>query len=95
MCCLFSETLRKYPPVPFITRQCVADYKVPNTDITLDKGTDVIIPLTNIHYDEDNFENSENFDPERFNPENIKNRHQYAHIPFGEGPRVCIGMYIV
>lgn len=94
---LFSilETLRKYPPLPFITRECVQDYTVPNTAVKLEKGEAVLIPIKNIHYDETIYENPTEFDPDRFSPENKHERHQYAHIPFGEGPRVCIGLYPV
>lgn len=89
----FLETLRKYPPLPFVTRKCVEDYTIPNTGITIDKGTGVLIPITNIHYDEDIYENPKEFNPERFTKENKQRRHPYAHIPFGEGPRICIGNF--
>lgn len=87
----FSETLRKYPPIPIITRQCVEDYKIPETDVLLEKGTKVMIPIKNIHYNEKIYDDPEKFDPERFSAEKKQRRHQYAHIPFGEGPRICIG----
>lgn len=80
-----------YPPLPVITRQCTEEYTIPGTDITLEKGTGVMISIKNIHYCEDIYENSEKFDPERFSPEEINKRHSYAYIPFGEGPRICIG----
>ncbi|CAG9819628.1 unnamed protein product [Phaedon cochleariae] len=89
---VIDETLRKYPPVPFVTRKCVEDYKVPNSDLIIKKGIRVFIPIRGIHYDEDYYEASEVFDPERFSDENKQTRHPYAHIPFGEGPRICIGM---
>lgn len=44
-----------------------------------------------MHYNEDIYENPEEFDPERFSAENKQKRRQYAYIPFGEGPRICIG----
>lgn len=86
--------MRKYPPVPIVTRECVQDYQVPNTDVTIEKGTRVIIPIKAVHYTEENYPNPEKFDPERFSEENKKQRHPYTHIPFGEGPRICIGMFI-
>lgn len=85
------EALRKYPPGLFITRQCTIDYKIPNSDVIIDKGTAIIIPVKNIHYNEDIYKDPEKFDPERFNSENKGKRHLYAHLPFGEGPRFCIG----
>ncbi|RZB39007.1 p450 domain containing protein [Asbolus verrucosus] len=88
---VINETLRKYPPVPFLTRKCVKDYKVPGDDVVIEKDTAVIIPILPIHYDKEYFPDPEKFDPERFTEENKNSRHSYAHIPFGEGPRMCIG----
>ncbi|KAJ8940735.1 hypothetical protein NQ318_005486 [Aromia moschata] len=88
---VIDETLRKYPPVSFVTRVCVKDYKVPDEDIVIEKGTRVFIPIRGIHYDARYFKDPEVFDPERFNEANKKNIQQYSHIPFGEGPRICIG----
>lgn len=87
------ETLRKYPAVAFITRKCVQNYVVPDTDVTLEKGDQLLIPIKAIHYDEDIYEDPTKFDPDRFNFENKQNRNNYAFIPFGEGPRQCIGRW--
>lgn len=89
------ETLRKYPSLAFINRECVQDYKVPDSDVTIEKGTNVIIPIKTIHYMKSVYEAPEKFDPERFSPEEKEKRHPFAHIPFGEGPRLCIGSWIV
>ncbi|KAJ8932740.1 hypothetical protein NQ314_014437 [Rhamnusium bicolor] len=85
------ETLRLYPPLPMLLRLCVEDYKVPGEDVVIEKGTRVIIPICGIHYDEDYYKNPEVFDPERFSEENKKTLNRYTHLPFGEGPRICIG----
>jgi cytochrome P450 family 6 len=45
-----------------------------------------------IHYDEEYYPEPKKFDPERFSDEYKKTRHNYAFMPFGEGPRNCIGM---
>jgi cytochrome P450 family 6 len=89
---VIDETLRKYPPVPFLTRKCVKDYKIPDEDIIIEKGTTVVLSVLGIHYDEEYYPDPEKFDPERFTEENKNLRHHYSHIPFGEGPRLCIGM---
>lgn len=83
--------MRKYPPLSFITRKCVEDYELPGEDVIIEKGTIVLIPVRGIHYDEEYYPEPKKFDPDRFTEENKRDRHQYAHIPFGEGPRICIG----
>lgn len=81
-----------YPPLGFLTRECTMDYKLPNTDFVVEKDTTIIFSVKGIQYDEEYYENPTVFDPDRFSEENKKNRNQYTHMPFGEGPRICIGM---
>nr|CAD7401805.1 unnamed protein product [Timema poppensis] len=87
-----SETLRKYPILPFLDRMTLRDYKIPGTNIVLEKGTSVFIPLLGFHNDPKYFPNPNEFNPERFTLENRKSIPNYAYMPFGEGPRKCIGM---
>ncbi|KAF2902944.1 hypothetical protein ILUMI_03244 [Ignelater luminosus] len=89
---VIEETLRKYPPVSNLNRVCKADYKIPDTDITIEKGTLVLIPVLGLQRDEDYFPDPERFDPERFSEENKRNISQFSYLPFGEGPRICIGL---
>ncbi|KAJ8913633.1 hypothetical protein NQ315_007350 [Exocentrus adspersus] len=88
---VIDETLRFYVPLPFVTRMAAEDYKLPGEDVVIEKGTRVMIPIQAIHMDEDIYPEPNKFDPERFNDKNKAGRHPYAHIPFGEGPRICIG----
>lgn len=87
-----TESLRRYPPIPTQIRLTTEDYKVEGTNHILPKGLQIMVPTYSIQNDEKYFPDPEKFDPERFTPENIKARHPYAFIPFGEGPRICIGM---
>ncbi|XP_018561044.1 cytochrome P450 6k1-like isoform X1 [Anoplophora glabripennis] len=88
--CIF-EALRKYPVLPFLDRRCNEDYKVPGTDLTIEKGMPVYIPLMALHYDEHYFPEPEKYDPERFSESNKHNVNGLYYMPFGEGPRICIG----
>ena len=92
---VFTETLRKYPIVPFLDRKCSSDYELPasngNGTVKLPAGTSVYIPVLGLHYDPTYFPEPEKFDPDRFTEENKHSRPNYTYIPFGEGPRMCIG----
>ncbi|CAO1432994.1 unnamed protein product [Diamesa hyperborea] len=86
-----NETLRKYPVVGVLLRFCSEDYDIPDSKHVIKKGTQVLIPVYGIHTDENIYPNPTQFDPSRFNPEEVAKRHNCAFIPFGDGPRVCIG----
>lgn len=86
-----SETLRKYPPVGNLFRQCTKPYKIPESNVTLDKQSRVFISVHAIHRDPKYYPNPDKFDPERFTPEEKAKRHPMTYMPFGEGPRMCIG----
>jgi len=90
---IVSEILRLYPAVVRLERKCAQDYRIPETNMVIPKGTYVGIAAAGIHRDEKYYPNPNQFDPERFNAENKAQRHQYAHMPFGHGPRNCIGTY--
>ncbi|XP_044261778.1 probable cytochrome P450 6a13 [Tribolium madens] len=87
-----DETLRLHPPAAQTSRRCIKDYKIPDQDVVIKKGTSVTISILGIHHDPEYYPDPEKFDPERFTEENKSLRHNYAFLPFGEGPRNCIGM---
>ena len=89
----FSETLRKYPPVPILNRECTKDYQIPDTDVVLEKGMPTVIPVYALHHDPKYYPEPDRFDPERFNEDEKAKRHHYVYLPFGEGPRICIGKF--
>ncbi|EFN69191.1 Probable cytochrome P450 6a13 [Camponotus floridanus] len=86
------ETLRKYPPAPLISRKCEYNYQIPNSKVELPSGMRVIIPIYGFHHDPNYYPDPMKFNPERFTEENKRTRHPYTYLPFGEGPRNCIGM---
>lgn len=91
-----SESLRKWGPGFQTDRICEKDYtiepKLPGEQAYLvKKGTLMMVPIIGFHYDPQYFPNPEKFDPERFNDDNKKNIVPYSYLPFGIGPRNCIG----
>ncbi|CAG9809709.1 unnamed protein product [Chironomus riparius] len=92
--CCVDETLRKYPIVPVLFRISTKDYKVPNSDVVIEKDTPVFIPLMGMQRDPKIYENPLQFKPERFLNSSSGNPNISAGIvyaPFGDGPRNCIG----
>lgn len=64
---------------------------VPGTQINIPAGTRVQVPSSVLHYDENNFSDPLEFQPERFLAENKNNIKPCSHMPFGAGPRMCVG----
>ncbi|KAF2886191.1 hypothetical protein ILUMI_19982 [Ignelater luminosus] len=89
---VIDETLRKYLPLAMLNRKCVLPYKIPDTDVVIDKETAVIISTLGIQRDPEHFPDPERFDPDRFSEENKSKIKPFTYLPFGEGPRVCIGV---
>ncbi|XP_075213871.1 uncharacterized protein LOC142320081 [Lycorma delicatula] len=84
------ETLRLHPLLSVITRYCTKDYKIPGTDVVIEKGTLLNVPVLGFHKDPQYFPN-----PEIFNPDHFKNMEEIpkgVYFPFGHGPRICIAM---
>ncbi|KAK8721554.1 hypothetical protein OTU49_012781, partial [Cherax quadricarinatus] len=86
------ETLRLYPPGPYVERVCTKQYKIPGTDIIMNPGDEVILPFWSLHHDPRYWTHPEVFLPDRFLPENKVNIISFTHMPFGMGPRNCIAM---
>ncbi|XP_071040270.1 cytochrome P450 3A8 [Parasteatoda tepidariorum] len=89
---VISETLRHCPPASRLERKAETDYELGNTGITLKKGMMVTVPIYAMHKDPQNFPDPEKFDPDRFTAEERAKRNPYVYMPFGAGPRNCVGM---
>lgn len=86
-----DEALRLYNPVLRMERRANRDFVLGNTGITIPKGMIVGIPVWALHHSEKYFPQPEKFLPERFLPENKDQIVPSTYLPFGEGPRNCIG----
>lgn len=85
-----DEALRLYPVLGVLTREVVEKYTLPS-GLEVDKGVRIHIPVYHLQHSPDHFPEPERFRPERFLRENKKNVKPYTYMPFGEGPRICIG----
>jgi cytochrome P450 len=87
---VLKESMRLYPPVPLMTRQAVADTVLEGRGIRA--GTSLVMPIYTIHRHARRWEEPDAFVPERFAPEREDAIPRYQYMPFGAGPRICIGM---
>ncbi|KAH8355098.1 hypothetical protein KR093_005418, partial [Drosophila rubida] len=85
------ETLRKYPVLAHLTRKTNSDYSPDDPKYYIEKGSAVVIPALGLHYDPDIYPEPEKFKPERFTEAEIQARPSCTWLPFGDGPRNCIG----
>lgn len=88
---VIHEALRLYPPFWMIDRIAVSDDRV--GDVIIPGGSTVIVYVYGAHHAPRHWQNPENFDPERFDKEQMKARTPFTFLPFGGGPRVCIGQH--
>nr|QVK45579.1 cytochrome P450 [Brachionus paranguensis] len=87
---IIDETLRMFPAAVRLDRVAGEDFEYEGMKI--EKGQMVVVPLWALHYDPNLYPEPEKFDPERFNEKNKQNRDANAYLPFGNGPRNCLGM---
>ncbi|XP_048223825.1 cytochrome P450 3A25-like [Perognathus longimembris pacificus] len=85
-----NEALRFYPIANRVERVCKEDVEVKG--VYIPKGTVVMIPAFAIHYNPKYWPEPKEFCPERFSKKNKDNIDPYTYLPFGAGPRNCIGM---
>lgn len=93
---IFAESLRKWPPNGATDRVCNESYIIQPTAPTesplhISKGQNLLIPIYGLHRDPNYFPNPERFDPDRFSDENKTKIKPFTFLPFGAGPRMCVG----
>lgn len=84
-----SEAMRLYPPLPITIRQALEDDVLDGYPIKANSG--IFINIYSAHHNPDVWENPEGYDPDRFLPERKNDIPRFAYLPFGGGPRQCIG----
>jgi enediyne biosynthesis protein E7 len=87
-----EEVMRLYPPVWMLSRKAQADDEVGGYHVPA--GVDVLICPYTLHRHPDFWDNPSRFDPERFDPARSSGRPRYAYLPFGAGPRFCVGNHL-
>ena len=90
----FEEALRLYPPAPSINREAIADDRWTSESgetVEIPKDVTILVMPWTLHRHELYWEKPRAFMPERFLPENRERIHRYQFLPFGAGPRICIG----
>ncbi|XP_059478275.1 probable cytochrome P450 6a14 isoform X2 [Neocloeon triangulifer] len=89
--CVLNETMRIHPVVANHIRKCNTKYTLPGTDLEIDPGVLINVPVSALNKDPKYFPNPLKFDPDRFLDEQVVQQTQFIFTPFGIGPRQCIG----
>lgn len=87
---VIEEGMRLYPPVGMMSRTAKGPDELCGREIR--KGDTVILPVYALHRHRMWWEEPDAFDPGNFDPEKTRERDRYLYLPFGGGPRICIGM---
>lgn len=86
---VLQETMRLYPPGSFLPRRAMQDTTIAGYPVPA--GTDVVVSTWAIHRDPELWPDPTRFDPDRFLPEVARGRDRWTYLPFGGGPRSCVG----
>lgn len=84
-----KETLRRFPPVPFVLREAVEDIELKDGKI-IPAGTTIVLATLLMHHNTDVYEHPRRWDPNRFSKEEVAKRHVASFAAFSVGPRSCI-----
>ena len=86
---VLEEAMRLYPPAHTISRTALGEDRIGG--VRVPRGASITISIYVTHRSPNIWPEPERFDPERFAPAAVAGRHRFAYLPFGGGPRICIG----
>lgn len=92
---VINESQRCIPALGVLQKICTTGHDLQGFDgltVHVEPGTEVLVPIYGLHSDPKYWTDPETFDPERFSEEQKKGIKKYTFLPFGEGPRMCVGM---
>ncbi|XP_076642026.1 putative cytochrome P450 28d1 [Halictus rubicundus] len=92
---VISESQRHHSALVYLKKTCTEPCELTGSDglsVQMKPGMEVIIPVTAVHHDPQYWSDPEVFDPDRFSEERKQNIERMSFLPFGEGPRMCVGM---
>ncbi|GAB1864020.1 Cytochrome P450 9e2 [Camponotus japonicus] len=92
---VISESQRIIPTVGILTKICTEETELKGSDgivCYIERGMQILIPVNGLQEDPRYWEHPEVFDPDRFGPDRKHNIKRFTFLPFGEGPRICVGM---
>ncbi len=89
---VIDEAMRLYPPVYTLFRESIRDVELLGYEIPADST--IMLPQWAVHRSPTYWDDPDQFEPERFRPENQGDRPRFAYFPFGGGPRHCIGKHL-
>lgn len=92
---VMSESQRVIPTIGFLEKVCTEETELKGSDglvCRVPRGMHILIPVAGLQEDPRYWENPKEYDPERFGPERKQSIERFTFLPFGEGPRICVGM---
>ncbi|KAL6430827.1 hypothetical protein ACFW04_006977 [Cataglyphis niger] len=92
---VLNESQRVISVAGLMTKRCTEKFELKGSDglvCHVQPGTEILISTQGLQKDPRYWENPEVFDPERFSPDRKHSIKKFTFLPFGEGPRICVGM---
>ncbi|OAD61700.1 putative cytochrome P450 6a19 [Eufriesea mexicana] len=92
---VISESQRRFTALGFLHKICTEEFELQGSDgltYRAKPGTEIFISVDGLHHDPNYWVDPDVFDPERFNEDRKQSIEKMTFLPFGEGPRICVGI---